>query len=475
MGQFLSKAVLLIWMLGYFNGHSQQCPTLTSPLDGDINVPVDNLIRWTAVDGIIGYLVSLGTTPGGGEIINRRSSGLNNFYQPEIGLPENTVVYVTISLFLPNAPIKVCPLKVFTTVDVTEPPECTTLAQPLDNEIEVSADGNLKWNFAPGATNYLVSLGTSSGNYDIIENFETGNTIFYRPEQNLELDQTYYFKIVPFNENGEAVGCREERFTTGVPTVRCESANFPIITVPDKIALCRGANGGSYRSMDRARGFRWIKINENGTEEVISETSLFEYTTTGRYRLELFNNLTEFGASIECLIEKEFEVVYSEQPVIENVFISRQNNALRIEIKAVGDGEFEYALDRNDSNFQDSPVFTNVEPGERIVFVRDKTGCGLAERLVEKELSTSDFPALFTPNGDGINDYWQYRKEGSDEITIEYIHIFDRYGNLLVQLDPLSNGWDGIYNGKALPASDYWFKAISFSNKVIKGHFTLKR
>ncbi|UWX55864.1 hypothetical protein NYZ99_05580 [Maribacter litopenaei] len=103
-------------------GNAQECPTLISPLDGATDVPVDNLIEWTAVDGIIGYLVSLGTTPGGGEIINRRSSGLNNFYQPEVGLPSNTVVYVTISLFLPDAPIKVCPLKIFTTETITTPP-----------------------------------------------------------------------------------------------------------------------------------------------------------------------------------------------------------------------------------------------------------------------------------------------------------------------------------------------------------------
>ena len=475
MGKILGKLFLFLWLLGYYNVHSQQCPTLTSPLDGDIDVPVDNLIRWTPVDGIIGYLVSLGTTPGGGEIINRRSSGLNNFYQPEIGLPENTTVYVTISLFLPDAPILVCPLKVFTTVDITDPPECTTLSQPLDNEIEVSVDGNIKWNYAPGATNYLVSLGTSSGNYDIVENFETGNTIFYRPEQNLELDQTYFFRIIPFNENGEAVGCQEESFTTGVPTVRCESANFPMIMVPDKIALCRGTGGGSYQTTDRARGFRWIKINGDGTEEIVSETNQFEYETIGRYRLELFNTLTEFGASIECLVEKEFEVVYSEQPVIENVFVSRQNNALRIEISVTGAGEYEYALDNNDLSFQESPVFTNVEPGERMVFVRDKKGCGITDRLIEKELSVRDFPTFFTPNGDGINDFWQYRKGDSNEINIEYIHIFDRYGNLLAQLDPLSTGWDGEYNGKQLPANDYWFKAISFSNKQITGHFSLKR
>ena len=170
MGVKPTFSLLVLWIFFLSQIYAQECPSLLSPLDGDTEVPVDNLIQWTAVDGIIGYLVSLGTTPGGWEIINRRSSGLNNFYQPEVGLPSNTVVYVTISLFLPDAPIKVCPLRIFTTETVTTTPECTQLSNPLNNEAEVLVNSNLRWNYAPGATDYRISVGTSSGNYDIVDN-----------------------------------------------------------------------------------------------------------------------------------------------------------------------------------------------------------------------------------------------------------------------------------------------------------------
>lgn len=473
------KLVLLIILIGLGTcsyNYSQQCPTLISPLDGDIDVPVDNLIQWTAVDGIIGYLVSLGTTPGGGEIINRRSSGLNNFYRPEIGLPENTTIYVTISLFLPDAPIKVCPLKIFTTVKVVDPPACTTLASPIADEIEVRVDTNIKWNYAPGATNYLLSLGTSPGNYDLIENYPTGNTLFYKPEQNLELNQTVYVQIIPFNENGSAIGCREEYFITGEPTVRCNPNDFPLISIPDQIALCADKGFGTIKTEDNARGYRWLKINADGSEAIVSVTNALDYDEVGTYRLELFNTISEFGASIECPVTKTFEVVYSGEPIIDNVIISRENNNLRIEVIASGSGIFEYSLESQDYGFQDTPIFTGVKPGERNVFVRDKYGCGSTQRLVEQELSFKDFPTFFTPNGDGINDFWQITPEiGASEKAIEYIHIFDRYGNLLAQLDPTSKGWNGNFNGKQLPASDYWFRAISFTKKEIKGHFSLKR
>ncbi len=476
MGVKSTFSLLFLWLFFLSQINAQECPTLISPLDGDTEVPVDNLIQWTAVDGIIGYLVSLGTTPGGGEIINRRSSGLNNFYEPEVGLPSNTVVYVTISLFLPDAPIKVCPLKIFTTETVTSPPQCTRLENPLNNETEVRVNTNLKWEYSPGATNYRISIGTSPGNYDIVENEITGNTIFYGLDENLELDQQYYVLIVPFNDIGNASGCVEETFTTGVPTISCQDTDFPTISIPDKIGLCQEQGFGVITSTDRARGYRWTYIQPDGLEFIVSESSQMRYDQVGQYRLELYNTLNQFGATIECPVTKTFEVVYSNSPVIENILITRENGGLTIDVRMERPGNFEYSLDGPNSNFQSNPIFTNVEPGERTVYVRDKYGCGITDRLIEKELSKQDFPAFFTPNGDGTNDFWQYRRpQDSNEIPYEVIHIFDRFGNFLAQIDPTSLGWNGIFNGRQMPASDYWFKAISFNNKVITGHFTLKR
>ncbi|MCP4909476.1 MAG: T9SS type B sorting domain-containing protein, partial [Bacteroidetes bacterium] len=43
---------------------------------------------------------------------------------------------------------------------------------------------------------------------------------------------------------------------------------------------------------------------------------------------------------------------------------------------------------------------------------------------------------------------------------------------------PLSEGWDGSYNGNPMPSSDYWFKIEYTENdtkKEFRGHFTLKR
>jgi gliding motility-associated-like protein len=93
----------------------------------------------------------------------------------------------------------------------------------------------------------------------------------------------------------------------------------------------------------------------------------------------------------------------------------------------------------------------------------------------EEEVNV-EFPLFFTPNGDGINDFWQFVTPLSNlQINIETISIYNRYGNLIQQINSNSIGWDGNYNGVPLPSSDYWFKANLVDGRIFKGHFALKR
>ena len=86
-----------------------------------------------------------------------------------------------------------------------------------------------------------------------------------------------------------------------------------------------------------------------------------------------------------------------------------------------------------------------------------------------------DYPNFFTPNNDGYNDTWQVNNLDKRDLKESKIYIFDRYGKLLKELSPLGNGWNGIFNGNILPASDYWFILELTNGKTVKGHFALKR
>ncbi len=79
---------------------------------------------------------------------------------------------------------------------------------------------------------------------------------------------------------------------------------------------------------------------------------------------------------------------------------------------------------------------------------------------------------FFTPNGDGDNEYWMVTNHYK---TIEAIYVMGRFGKVLKKLHQNDNGWDGTYNGIAMPTNDYWYLVQFTDGEQVKGHFTLKR
>lgn len=129
---------------------------------------------------------------------------------------------------------------------------------------------------------------------------------------------------------------------------------------------------------------------------------------------------------------------------------------------------------------------TRLEPGH-IIFMSQKIYIyneNLCNPSCNKESSfdiiinpsmASDFfiPKFFTPNNDGYKDTWQIN--GIIGFSSAKIHIFDRYGKLLKQLNSNGTGWDGTFNGKELGSNDFWFTVDLGNGKTFKGHFALKR
>jgi gliding motility-associated-like protein len=64
-------------------------------------------------------------------------------------------------------------------------------------------------------------------------------------------------------------------------------------------------------------------------------------------------------------------------------------------------------------------------------------------------------PNTFTPNGDGINDYWNVPVFQKNKYFT--VNIFDRYGTLVFSSVGYGTPWDGTYNGKSLPVGTYYY------------------
>jgi len=92
--------------------------------------------------------------------------------------------------------------------------------------------------------------------------------------------------------------------------------------------------------------------------------------------------------------------------------------------------------------------------------VLSSQGCILDEVDVTVQEDRCDpvvFPNTFTPNGDGVNDFFRPNQD-ANPIFFRFV-IYNRWGQELFQSASIYNGWDGTSNGKPLPAGVYYYMA----------------
>ncbi|MCK4630150.1 MAG: gliding motility-associated C-terminal domain-containing protein, partial [Bacteroidales bacterium] len=109
------------------------------------------------------------------------------------------------------------------------------------------------------------------------------------------------------------------------------------------------------------------------------------------------------------------------------------------------------------------------------VIITDDNNCELRDTFEVKHENTQclEIPTAFSPNGDGINDYWQI---GLIELYPKaVIEIFNRWGKIVFKSE---NGYDppwyGTYKGRSLPVdSYYYFIDLQNGTKPLDGHVTI--
>ncbi|MFB9076845.1 choice-of-anchor L domain-containing protein [Flavobacterium procerum] len=227
-----------------------------------------------------------------------------------------------------------------------------------------------------------------------------------------------------------------------------DPANFE----DEKVFLCKG----DQETLEVASGFKSYLWSNGSTSNSILVTAGGDYSVT-------------VTNGDDCQKTKKFNVISSEPAVITGAQVkdfSGIDNSILVEY--TGNGDYEFSL--NNSDFQNSALFSSVVPGVYRAVARDKNGCGLSNSFL---IYVLDYPRFFTPNGDNYNDLWAIKN--IDQMPDYTISIFDRYGKLIKQMNQNSAGWNGFFNGQQVPAGDYWFTLLFIDGKSTRGHFSLKR
>ena len=221
----------------------------------------------------------------------------------------------------------------------------------------------------------------------------------------------------------------------------------PEFSLPEKLDFCKGKT----IILDAGSGYSFYLWSTGATTQSIT------VTTPGNYSVTVTNS---FG----CQNTDNVQVSYTALPEIVSVNIN--NNSATVILSAAG--SFEYSLDN--FTWQDSNIFTNLQIGEYIVYVRTK-GCCI---IGQKPFSIFNIPNAFTPNGDGYNDRWKIA--GLENYPGTEVNVYDRRGlpvfKEVMAKKPME--WDGKQNGSPIPTGNYWYTIKVSDGRIYTGWLLIK-
>jgi gliding motility-associated-like protein len=272
------------------------------------------------------------------------------------------------------------------------------------------------------------------------------------------------------------VGCKDT-FTLTIPIILLDE---PILA--DSLILCFGTQMGAE-----------LEIENPGPAFTItwSPASVIQSGQgTGNVKVNPVSDVWVFveisGANNCVILDSIFIDIMDEIPDFsvtadpEEIYPTQSS-----QLNVLLNGNYEYQWSPtgslNNSNIQ-NPVANPLVTTLYSVTVTDPFGCtktGVIElRVIEVECDSIHvfIPNLFSPNDDGVNDFFNVR---SNILESFELIVYDRWGKPVFNTKSLDKSWDGTYKGKNIGpgAFGYYFRGICLGGIEIvrQGNVTIIR
>ncbi len=150
---------------------------------------------------------------------------------------------------------------------------------------------------------------------------------------------------------------------------------------------------------------------------------------------------------------------------------------------AGGTGQITFSLDGG--AFHTGNTFQQLSGGNHQLIMADENGCQIDTTIRITRLRCKIYiPNSFSPNLDGINDYFQLSTSDELNILVMKYMIFDRWGNMVYKAEdfPISSTefwWDGTFKKMTVsPGVFAYYIEVKYEdggNEIFKGDVTLVR
>jgi gliding motility-associated-like protein len=245
---------------------------------------------------------------------------------------------------------------------------------------------------------------------------------------------------------------------------------------------CNGSDDGSLQLESIVGGVGRLQFQLNGTAATDSGT--FFGLSAGTQELIVMD-------SLGCTAEYTFTL---SEPSVLTLDIG-ENQTLdagaqyEIPISVNHSGPFEYFWWPSNGlscNTCSQPTITASDSMVYYLLIKDESGCESHDSIVilVRKGEGIYIPQVFSPNGDGKNDFFAVFADPGLVGSVEWLRVYDRWGELLYEQTDLApnderSGWDGIHRGRTmLPGVYVWQAQLRLKNGSVlykKGDLTLLR
>jgi gliding motility-associated-like protein len=226
--------------------------------------------------------------------------------------------------------------------------------------------------------------------------------------------------------------------------------------------------------------FQWYKGDGKQMEEVLGEIAdTYLVGEAGQYAVDYIGETGCRSAISNSLTITEYPM--PKQPEIvpsqANLYAGLDYKLL---VKFPEEGE-QYGWYKNTlyANVE-APAFpianlSSVDTGSYMVKAVNPQGCDLWSEPYVLKLAKAELfvPNIFTPNGDGVNDYFQIL--GLDDFTENKLEVLNKYGKIIFSQKNYHNTW----SGEGLPSDVYYYtlelKRLDGATSVLNGFVHLRR
>jgi gliding motility-associated-like protein len=278
-----------------------------------------------------------------------------------------------------------------------------------------------------------------------------------------------------------ASGTKTIQLKLSSPNGSCVSTNSQTITIDaypiaafDITEACLGENLIiSNNSTGNIVSYAWQTSNSQQSSSMVPA---FIFDTAGNYSIKL-----DVATANNCSATLTKSIpIQPVQLVVRPALDTNVNVNQPVQLSITGAATYNWLPFTNLSNANSgNPVFKSSVTGIFPLTVQATTaqGCKATALLTIKVFAAGEYlfiPNAFTPNGDAINDRFNFTCSGLQSLT--FLIMYNRYGQIVYQQSNCNNtGWDGTFKGTKQPgvAFVYTWQGVAFNGQTVGGQGTV--